>query len=118
LHAPSAAKRWSGTASVERGGGLLSRLLGNVFGFPAAGEAVPVSVEFTAEAGGERWTRTFAGRRFSSLQTQGQGRNEALLVERFGAVSVALAPSMSRHSAAEASQRSNQWDRERQQGRQ
>ena len=91
LHAPSAAKRWSGTASVERGGGLLSRLLGNVFGFPAAGEAVPVSVEFTAEAGGERWTRTFAGRRFSSLQTQGQGRNEALLVERFGAVSVALA---------------------------
>lgn len=91
LHAPSAAKRWSGTASVERGGGLLSRLLGKVFGFPAAGEAVPVSVEFTAEAGGERWTRTFAGRRFSSLQTQGQGRNEALLVERFGAVSVALA---------------------------
>jgi len=69
----------------------LSRLLGKVFGFPAAGEAVPVSVEFTAEAGGERWTRNFAGRRFSSLQTQGQGRNEALLVERFGAVSVALA---------------------------
>ena len=43
------------------------------------------------EAGGERWTRTFAGRRFSSLQTEGHGRNEALLVERFGAVSVALA---------------------------
>ncbi|MEK0268047.1 DUF4166 domain-containing protein [Stenotrophomonas rhizophila] len=48
-------------------------------------------MEFTPEAGGERWTRTFAGRRFSSLQTQGQGRNEALLVERFGVISVALA---------------------------
>lgn len=91
LHAPSAAKRWSGTASVERGRGLLSRLLGKVFGFPAAGEGVPVSVEFIPETGGERWTRTFAGRRFSSLQTQGQGRNEALLVERFGVISVALA---------------------------
>ncbi|WP_369040262.1 SDR family oxidoreductase [Stenotrophomonas maltophilia] len=91
LHAPSAAQRWSGTASVERGSGLLSRLLGKVFGFPAAGEDVPVSVEFAPEAGGERWTRTFAGRRFSSLQTEGTGRNEALLVERFGRVSVALA---------------------------
>lgn len=91
LHAPGAARRWQGRAQVQRGRGLLSRLLGALFGFPAAGEQVPVSVEFTPEAGGERWTRTFAGRRFSSLQTEGRGRNEALLVERFGAVSVALA---------------------------
>lgn len=91
LHAPSAAKRWSGTASVERGRGLLSRLVAALFGFPAAGGQVPVTVEFTPESGGERWTRTFAGRRFSSLQTEGCGRNEALLVERFGGVSVALA---------------------------
>ncbi|MEG0186268.1 MAG: DUF4166 domain-containing protein [Stenotrophomonas sp.] len=91
LHAPGAPRRWSGSARVERGRGLLSRLLGAAFGFPAAGEGVPVSVAFSAEAGGERWTRTFAGRRFSSLQTEGAGRNEALLVERFGPVSVALA---------------------------
>ena len=91
LHAPGAARCWQGRALVQRGSGLLSRLLGVVFGFPAAGEQVPVSVAFAPEAGGERWTRTFAGRRFSSLQTEGRGRNEALLVERFGAVSVALA---------------------------
>ncbi|HBS55254.1 MAG TPA: saccharopine dehydrogenase, partial [Stenotrophomonas sp.] len=91
LHAPGAARCWQGRAQVQRGSGLLSRLLGVVFGFPAAGEQVPVSVAFAPEAGGERWTRTFAGRRFSSLQTEGRGRNEALLVERFGAVSVALA---------------------------
>jgi len=91
LHAPGAARCWKGRARVQRGRGLLSRLLGVVFGFPAAGEQVPVSVAFAPEAGGERWTRTFAGRCFSSLQTEGRGRNEALLVERFGAVSVALA---------------------------
>ncbi|WMJ69995.1 SDR family oxidoreductase [Stenotrophomonas sp. 24(2023)] len=91
LHAPQAPRRWQGMARVERGDGLLSRLLGRLFGFPDAGDAIPVSVAFDAEAGGERWTRTFAGRRFSSLQTEGQGRNEALLVERFGAVAVALA---------------------------
>ncbi|AWH54173.1 saccharopine dehydrogenase [Stenotrophomonas sp. ESTM1D_MKCIP4_1] len=91
LHAPGAARHWQGSAKVQRGGGLLSRLVGALFGFPAAGEQVPVSVEFVPEAGGERWTRTFAGRRFSSLQTEGRGRDEALLVERFGVVSVGLA---------------------------
>ena len=91
LHAPSAAKRWHGTARVERGSGVLSRLLAAVFGFPAAGEQVPVVVAFTDEADGERWTRRFADRTFSSLQTAGVGRNEALLVERFGVIDVALA---------------------------
>ncbi|MET0131126.1 MAG: DUF4166 domain-containing protein [Stenotrophomonas chelatiphaga] len=91
LHAPSAAKRWHGTARVERGSGVLSRLLAAVFGFPAAGEQVPVVVAFSDEAGGERWTRRFADRTFSSLQTAGVGRNEALLVERFGVIDVALA---------------------------
>lgn len=91
LHAPSAPKRWHGSARVERGSGMLSRLLAAVFGFPPAGEQVPVIVEFTEEAGGERWTRRFAGRTFSSLQTAGVGRNEALLVERFGVIDVALA---------------------------
>lgn len=61
LHAPSAAKRWHGTAHVERGSGMLSRLLAGRFGFPAAGEQVPVMVEVTDEAGGERWTRTRRG---------------------------------------------------------
>ena len=91
LHAPGAARRWQGRARVERGTGLLSWLLGRLFGFPAAADDVPVSVEFSAEAGGERWTRSFGGHRFSSLQTEGRGRDEALLVERFGAVSVGLA---------------------------
>ena len=80
-----------GQAQVERGRGVLSRVLGRIFGFPAAAANVPVTVQFSPEAGGERWTRTFNGQRFSSLQTEGKGRDEALLVERFGAVAVALA---------------------------
>lgn len=91
LHAPGAAQRWVGQAQVERGRGVLSRVLGRIFGFPAAAANVPVTVQFSPEAGGERWTRTFNGQRFSSLQTEGKGRDEALLVERFGAVAVALA---------------------------
>jgi len=62
-----------------------------LIGFPAAARAVPVSVGFTPERGGERCTRDFGGRRFSSWQRRGQGRNTHLLVERFGIVDVALA---------------------------
>jgi len=62
-----------------------------IIGFPKAGSSVPVEVVLTEEQGGERWTRSFAGRRFSSFQQPGTGWNERLLVERFGVVNVALA---------------------------
>ncbi|MCF7750987.1 DUF4166 domain-containing protein [Bacillus subtilis subsp. subtilis] len=91
LHAASTARRWHGVAEVRRGRGLLSRLVGGLIGFPPAGVDVPVSVGFTPERGGERWTRDFAGRRFSSWQRRGQGGNAQLLVERFGIIDVALA---------------------------
>lgn len=91
LHDSSEGRRWQGVGEVRRGKGLLARIVGAVFGFPPAAAAVPVSVAFAPERGGERWTRDFAGRRFSSLQWRGQGRNEQLLVERFGIVDVALA---------------------------
>ena len=41
--------------------------------------------------GEERWTREFAGKRFTSRQRQGKDRNEYLLLERFGLVEIALA---------------------------
>jgi len=91
LHAASAARRWHGVADIRRGRGVLARIVARVFGFPPAGSAVPVSVAFAPEGDGERWTRDFGGRRFSSLQSQGQGRNARLLVERFGLITVALA---------------------------
>lgn len=91
LHEASGARQWSGVARIRRGTGLLSRLVAVAIGFPKAAEQVPVTVAFTPERGGERWTRDFAGRRFSSWQRRGAGRNDALLVERFGAIDVSLA---------------------------
>ncbi|WP_315387302.1 DUF4166 domain-containing protein [uncultured Stenotrophomonas sp.] len=91
LHEATGARQWSGVARIRRGTGLLSRLVAAVIGFPKAAEQVPVTVAFTPERGGERWTRSFAGRRFTSWQRRGAGRNDALLVERFGAIDVALA---------------------------
>jgi len=48
-------------------------------------------VTMAPEGDGERWTRDFAGRTFSSFQGPGTGRDACLLVERFGIVAVSLA---------------------------
>jgi hypothetical protein len=55
-----------------------------VFGFPAAGVDVPVSGVFDVAGEREIWTRDFAGARFSSIQELGRGREQHLIVERFG----------------------------------
>jgi hypothetical protein len=91
LHLLEAEERWTGRADVVRGKNPLARLIAWTIGFPAAGAAVPVSVTLSPENGGERWTRTFGTRRFESVQTAGKGGNSHLLLERFGAISVALA---------------------------
>ncbi|WP_421569912.1 DUF4166 domain-containing protein [Stenotrophomonas sp. PD6] len=91
LHLGTTAHRWSGVSQIRRGTGVLARMIAAVIGFPAAGANVPVTVTFTPENGGERWTRDFGGRRFSSWQRRGAGRNDALLMERFGLIDVALA---------------------------
>jgi hypothetical protein len=79
-----------GTAVVERGTGVLSRLLGRVMGFPPAGRDVPLTVTFRADDGREHWRRTFGNRSFASTQEPGRGRFERLLCERFGPVCIGL----------------------------
>ena len=91
LHGSKAERRWQGHAEVRRGTGPLARLAAAVIGFPKAAASVPVTVAFTPEEGGERWSRDFGGKRFSSLQSRGTGRNDYLLVERFGPLSFAMA---------------------------
>jgi len=73
-----------GVAVVQRGSGLLARLVAFVIGLPPAGADIPVTVSFRARHGREHWQRYFAGRVFSSVQAQGRGRSERLLCERFG----------------------------------
>ena len=91
IHDSTKARSWEGVAHVLRGKGLLSKVLGGVFGFPPSADQTPVKVQFDPQNGGEKWTRTFGNKTFSSVQTRGAGRNEHLLVERFGAIEVALA---------------------------
>jgi Domain of unknown function (DUF4166)/Saccharopine dehydrogenase NADP binding domain len=91
MHDLDGAMRAEGIATVERGSGFLARLVAVVFRLPAAGENVPVSVQFDARGGREIWRRTFAGRSFSTVQEAGRGRFDQLLGERFGPLYFGLA---------------------------
>jgi hypothetical protein len=91
MHAVAGTLVAEGTATVERGTGLLARLIAALFQFPRAGVEMPVTVTMTARAGGEMWERRFAGRAFRSFQMAGRGRSDRLMVERFGPFTFALA---------------------------
>jgi hypothetical protein len=91
IHGDTKARSWEGFASVKRGQGPLSRLVGRMFGFPEECAQIAVKVQFDPISGGEKWTRRFGEEIFRSTQTIGTGRNTHLLVERFGPVSVGLA---------------------------
>ena len=80
-----------GMARVETGKHPIARLLAALYGFPHAGERVPVKVTFHQIDGGELWQRDFAGRKFSTFQSEGRGYADKLLVERFGPVSFWMA---------------------------
>ena len=91
LHQVETRRKFDGRAAVDRGSGLFARLIGALYGFPAAGSDVPVSVLLERRRDGELWQRTFAGRTFRSFQNEGRGSSVYLINERFGPVSVGLA---------------------------
>lgn len=80
-----------GMARVETGKHIFARLLAALYGFPRAGERVPIKVTFLRRDNGEVWQRDFAGRKFSTFQAEGQGSAEKLLVEKFGPVTFWMA---------------------------
>ncbi len=80
-----------GEATVERGTNPLANLIGAIIGFPRAGTRVPLQVRFAVEGNEEVWTRTFAGKSFSSRQFEGGGRYAHLLCERFGPLNFPMA---------------------------
>ncbi|MBY3333984.1 DUF4166 domain-containing protein [Rhizobium laguerreae] len=90
LHA-GGARVASGRARIERGGGLLARIVAGVIGFPRAGEDVPVTVRFVPDGDREVWTRDFGGKVFCSWQVEGKGRDRHLLAEVFGPFRVLMA---------------------------
>lgn len=91
LHGSGQPRRWRGRATVTRGQSVMAKAICRIIGFPKAGEGIPVTVAFTPTREGETWTRTFGDTSFSSFQYEGTGRNDRLLLERFGAITVALA---------------------------
>ncbi|MDR6265892.1 DUF4166 domain-containing protein [Roseobacter sp. N2S] len=91
LHDSTKTRRWTGQAHVRRGTNWIARAIAAVIGFPKAAPDVPVTVTLSPLAKGELWTRNFGGKIFSSTQHKGSGKNEYLLVETFGILSVALA---------------------------
>jgi len=91
MHELRGEKTVRGMAIVTRGSGLLARLVAALFRFPQAGDDVPVEVTFRERGGAETWRRSFAGHTFTSHQSEGAGRMEGLLEERFGPFAVGLA---------------------------
>ena len=79
-HAVLPVLKLSGEARVTRGPGVWPNLLARVFGFPPAGEAIPVSVTKTRRGDCELWQRQFGAQSFrSTLRATAQG-----MTERFG----------------------------------
>jgi hypothetical protein len=72
---------WHGVAEVTLSRNPVARLLCVMMRLPAEGRHVPVAVRFERTGKGERWHRTFAGRRYrSDLFARG-----IHMVERMGA---------------------------------
>jgi len=67
---------WVGTAVVTRSANPIARLLCRMMKLPSPGDDVPVTILFERTGTAERWSRTFAGRRYRSSLAE---RNGALI---------------------------------------
>lgn len=81
----------AGRAKVEPAANPLARLIGRIVGFPQASDDLPVNVTLSRIGEREIWARDFDGHAFQSTQYRGTGRNEGLIVERFGPIAFAMA---------------------------
>jgi len=88
LHSLNAAPIWKGEASVERGKGFVSRVIGSLIGLPDATERILVRFALELEPDGrQRWTRVFGDRSFYSVMTPAA---DGKVWERFGLMSFRL----------------------------
>jgi hypothetical protein len=89
LHTVLDRRIWTGQAEVQRGRGILSRLVAGLMRFPPASADTPVTVTMDRQGETELWTRQFAARRFRSrLSPPADGNG---LIERFGPLSFRIA---------------------------
>jgi hypothetical protein len=83
LHTPSSSVRASGRLQVERGPHAGARFIAWLLKLPRASHAAEMRLMVKESGDGERWQRTFDGRRFDSRQYQA---NAFELGERFGII--------------------------------
>jgi len=87
VHGEAGTASFAGRCDVERGEGFISSLLGLVTRLPPAGREIPIEVVLRRDAGGETWTRRFAGHAMRSRLREHDG----LLVEALGLARFAFA---------------------------
>ena len=92
LHGHAGVPVWSGQSEVKAAGRFLPRLLAKLFGFPASGSEIPVTVTVDRDtdedgSGREAWVRNFSGQRFSSVLRHHQ---DGTFWETFGPFSFRL----------------------------
>jgi hypothetical protein len=83
VHEPALTRVFNGRCRIERGTGLLSRAIGRLMRFPAAGVDLPVSVRMQRRGEADVWLRDFNGSALTStLRVDGDE-----LLERMGPAS-------------------------------
>ncbi len=100
LHGHTGVPVWSGRSEVTAANWFLPRLVAKLFGFPASGSEIPVTVTVNrgvSEDGNnsETWIRNFSGQRFSSVLRH---HEDGTFWETFGPVSFRLGLAADRES--------------------
>jgi hypothetical protein len=85
MHAPQSIVRAHGRLRIEHGSHRLVRLLTRLLRLPDASAAAETQLVVTTRADGERWHRTFNGRR---LETRQYRASRSELIERFGPLEI------------------------------
>ena len=88
LHRIGKRSVFAGRARIVRGRNPLSWGVAELFGFPDAGEDVPVTVTLSRKGYREVWERNFGG----AVTRSTQEVQDTVIVERFGPVAVRLLP--------------------------
>ena len=81
LDEPASMLRAKGSFTVRRADRTLARFFVRVLRMPAEGDGVETRLSVFRNGSGERWCRTFGGRRLATVQYE---RGAGLLAERFG----------------------------------
>ncbi|PRC94067.1 DUF4166 domain-containing protein [Solimicrobium silvestre] len=91
MHDAPSGTKFNGIAEIKRGNSWLVKFILIIFRFPNEGNDVPVEVCITKSSDAESWQRNFNGKIFRSEISNGQGKYEHLICERFGPFTFGIA---------------------------